>query len=76
MQHSHCVLLHDLSPERDVDTVLATGCVSSGCIRASVSETFSSGYRKIVIEDYRGDLGQEEHEANIKNVDRRYADIV
>ena len=59
-----------------VDTVLVTGCVSSGCVRANVIDAFSSGYRTIVIEYYRGAPGQEEHEANIKDVARRYADIV
>ncbi|MGE0768507.1 MAG: isochorismatase family protein [Hyphomicrobiaceae bacterium] len=58
-----------------VDTVLVTGCVTSGCVRASVIDAFSSGYRTIVIDDCCGDPGQEEHEANLKDVGRRYADI-
>lgn len=58
-----------------VDTVLVTGCVTSGCVRASVIDAFSSGYRTIVLEDCCGDPGQEEHEANLKDVGRRYADI-
>ncbi|MFM9941483.1 MAG: isochorismatase family protein [Hyphomicrobiaceae bacterium] len=59
-----------------VDTVLVTGCVTSGCVRASVIDAFSSGYRTMVVEDCCGDPGQEEHEANLKDVGRRYADIV
>ncbi|MGE0699700.1 MAG: isochorismatase family protein [Hyphomicrobiaceae bacterium] len=59
-----------------VDTVLVTGCVTSGCVRASVIDAFSFGYRTIVVEDCCGDPGQEEHEANLKDVGRRYADIV
>ena len=59
-----------------VDTVLVTGCVTSGCVRASVIDAFSSGYRTIVVEDCCGDPGQEEHEANLRDVGRRYADIV
>jgi len=59
-----------------VDTVLVTGCVTSGCVRASVIDAFSSGYRTIVVEDCCGDPGKEEHEANLKDVGRRYADIV
>jgi len=58
-----------------IDTVLVTGCVTSGCVRASVIDAFSCGYRTIVIEDCCGDPGQEEHEANLKDVGRRYADI-
>jgi maleamate amidohydrolase len=58
-----------------VDTVLVTGCVTSGCVRASVIDAFSSGYRTIVVADCCGDPGPEEHEANLKDVGRRYADI-
>lgn len=59
-----------------IDTVLVTGCVTSGCVRASVIDAFSCGYRTIVVEDCCGDPGKEEHEANLKDVGRRYADIV
>jgi maleamate amidohydrolase len=59
-----------------IDTVLVTGCVTSGCVRASVIDAFSFGYRTIVVEDCCGDPGKEEHEANLKDVGRRYADIV
>lgn len=53
-----------------------TGCVTSGCMRASVADAFSSGYRTIVVEDCCGDPSQEEHDANFKDVRRRYADVV
>lgn len=59
-----------------IDTVIVTGCVTSGCIRASVIDAFSAGYRTIVAEDCCGDPGKEEHEANLKDVGRRYADVV
>ncbi len=59
-----------------IDTVIVTGCVTSGCVRASVIDAFSSGYRTVVVEDCCGDPGQEEHDANLKDVGRRYADIV
>jgi maleamate amidohydrolase len=45
-------------------------------VRASVIDAFSSGYRTVVVEDCCGDPGQEEHDANLKDVGRRYADIV
>ncbi len=59
-----------------IDTVLVTGCVTSGCVRASVIDAFSSGYRTMVVEDCCGDPGKDEHDANIRDVGRRYADIV
>ena len=42
-----------------VDTVIVTGCVTSGCIRASVSDSFSHRFRTIVPEDCVGDYDEE-----------------
>jgi maleamate amidohydrolase len=58
-----------------IDTVIVTGCVTSGCIRASTIDAFSYGYRTIVVDDCCGDPMQESHEANLKDMGRRYADI-
>lgn len=67
-------LISFLTKQR-VDTVLVTGCTTSGCIRASTIDAFSNGYRTVVIDDCCGDPGQEEHDANLKDMGRRYADI-
>jgi len=58
------------------DTVIVTGCITSGCVRASIVDAFSLGFRTIVPEDCVGDQEQEAHDANLRDVDRRYADIV
>lgn len=59
-----------------VDTVLLTGCTTSGCIRASVIDSFSHGYRTSMVEDCCGDQGEGPHNDNIRDVGRRYCDIV
>jgi maleamate amidohydrolase len=59
-----------------VDTVIVTGCTTSGCVRASIIDCFSYGFRTIVPEDCVGDMGIEAHRANLVDVGRRYADIV
>ncbi|MEK9966674.1 MAG: isochorismatase family protein, partial [Rhodospirillaceae bacterium] len=59
-----------------VDTVVVTGCITSGCVRASVIDAFSLGFRTIVPEDCVGDHDEEPHRANLRDVDRRYADVV
>jgi len=59
-----------------VDTVIVTGCNTSGCIRASVIDAFSYGFRVIVPEDCVGDVEEEPHRANLRDVDRRYADVI
>jgi maleamate amidohydrolase len=59
-----------------VDTVVVTGANTSGCIRATVLDAFSYGYRTIVPRQCVGDQGREAHEQNLLDVDRRYADVV
>jgi maleamate amidohydrolase len=58
-----------------VDTVIVTGCVTSGCIRATVIDSFSHRFRTIVPEDCVGDHDEGPHRANLRDVERRYADI-
>jgi len=58
-----------------VDTVIVTGCVTSGCIRASVIDSFSHRFRTIVPEDCVGDHDEGPHRDNLRDVGRRYADI-
>ncbi len=59
-----------------VDTIIVTGCTTSGCVRASVIDAFSYGFRVIVPEDCVGDVEEGPHAANLRDVGRRYADVV
>jgi maleamate amidohydrolase len=58
-----------------IDTTVVTGCVTSGCIRASVIDSFSYGYRTMVVDECCGDPAEESHVANLQDMSRRYADI-
>ncbi len=58
-----------------VDTVIVTGCATSGCVRASTIDSFSRCWHTIVPEDCVGDFEQQPHEDNLRDVGRRYADI-
>lgn len=64
-----------LNKER-VDTVIVTGCVTSGCVRASVIDAFSLGFRVMVPHDCVGDHDEAAHTQNLKDVERRYADVI
>ncbi|WP_424812332.1 isochorismatase family protein [Roseococcus sp. YIM B11640] len=64
-----------LTRER-VDTVIVTGCITSGCVRASIVDAFSLGFRVQVPEDCVGDQDRVAHEQNLTDVGRRYADII
>ena len=58
-----------------IDTTIITGCVTSGCVRASIVDSFQHGYRTIVPEDCVGDHSEQPHKDNLRDVERRYADI-
>jgi maleamate amidohydrolase len=57
------------------DTVIVTGCTTSGCVRATTVDAFSYGFRTILPEDCIGDQGRDAHESNLRDVHRRYAEV-
>lgn len=59
-----------------VDTVFVVGCMTSGCIRASVIDAFSYGFRVMVPEHCCGDVDEGPHRDNLRDIGRRYADIL
>lgn len=59
-----------------VDTVIVTGCTTSGCVRATIVDAFSHGFRTIVPEPCCGDQDEQAHTANLTDVGRRYADVL
>ncbi len=59
-----------------VDTVVITGCTTSGCVRASAVDSLQYGYNTIVVRDGVGDRAQGPHEANLFDMDAKYADVV
>lgn len=59
-----------------VDTVFVTGCTTSGCVRATINDSFSHGFRTMVPEDCVGDMEEGPHKANLLDVGRRYADVI
>lgn len=59
-----------------VDTVIVTGCITSGCVRASVIDAFSLGFRVMVPADCVGDHDPVAHQQNLTDVERRYADVI
>ena len=59
-----------------VDSVLLTGLTTSGCVRASCVDAMSHGFRTAVIADACGDRHLAPHEANLFDMDAKYADVV
>ena len=61
---------------RGVDTVIVTGCTTSGCIRASVIDSMSYNFRTVVAVDCVGDRALGPHEANLFDMEQKYADLM
>ena len=61
---------------RGVDTVLVAGCTTSGCVRASVIDSLSYNFRTIVVRDCVGDRAIGPHDANLFDMEQKYADLM
>lgn len=61
---------------RNVDTLLVTGCTTSGCVRASAVDACSYGLRTIVVEEAVGDRAELPHLASLFDIDAKYGDVV
>jgi nicotinamidase-related amidase len=59
-----------------VDTLIVTGMVTAGCIRATVIDAFSYNYRVIIPEECVADRSQISHEVNLFDMDMKYADVM
>jgi len=59
-----------------VDTVVVTGCTTSGCVRATVMDALAHGFRPIIPIEAVGDRAQEPHEANLFDIGSKYGDVV
>lgn len=59
-----------------VDTVIVTGMVTSGCIRATVVDAFSNNFRVIVPEECVADRSQVSHAINLFDMHMKYGDVM
>jgi maleamate amidohydrolase len=59
-----------------VDSVVLCGATTSGCIRATAIDLLQYGYPTIVPGECVADRAQGPHEANLFDIDAKYADVV
>lgn len=59
-----------------IDSVILTGLSTSGCVRASCVDSMSHGFRTLVVADACGDRHPAPHEANLFDMNAKYADVV
>ena len=68
--------LAPLLTSQGVDTLIVTGCSTSGCIRATAVDGMQYGFRVVVPKECVGDRHPEPHEANLFDIDSKYGDVV
>lgn len=61
---------------QQIDTVLITGFSTSGCIRATALDALQHGFAPFVIADACGDRHSGPHEANLFDLQTKYAEVV
>jgi len=59
-----------------VDTVVVTGLTTSGCVRATAVDGLQNNYRVLVPREACGDRDAQAHEANLYDLNAKYADVV
>ena len=59
-----------------IDTIIITGCTTSGCVRATVVDALQHGFHAIVPEEAVGDRAQLSHEVSLFDIDAKYGDVV
>lgn len=58
-----------------IDTVIVTGMVTSGCVRATVVDAFSHNYRVIIPQECVADRGELSHKVNLFDIHMKYGDV-
>jgi maleamate amidohydrolase len=59
-----------------VDTALIAGVTTSGCVRATAVDAMQYGFIPIVVREAVGDRDARPHEANLFDLEGKYADVV
>ena len=62
--------------ELGIDSLFMTGGTTSGCVRASVLDAFSYGYKVAVVEDCLFDRGEASHAMSLFDIQQKYADVI
>lgn len=61
---------------RRVDTLIVTGCTTSGCVRATAVDALQNGFRPIIAREAVGDRSVLAHEQSLFDLDQKYGDVM
>ncbi len=59
-----------------IDSVFIAGLTTSGCVRASTVDAMQHGFRPFVVREAVGDRDPAPHEANLFDLQAKYAEVV
>jgi|SRR5690625_4498398 len=68
--------LAHLLQQRDVDTVVITGCATSGCVRATAVDACQYGLRAVVCREAVADRDRVAHAQALVDIDLKYGDVL
>jgi nicotinamidase-related amidase len=72
----HGTHLDERLKERNVDSLVVTGLTTSGCVRATAVDGLQYNYKVVVPREATGDRNQAAHEANLFDLNAKYADVM
>jgi maleamate amidohydrolase len=58
------------------DTIVITGCSTSGCIRATAVDGLQLGFRCFTVKDCVADSDNESHDINLRDISKKYGEVV
>jgi nicotinamidase-related amidase len=59
-----------------IDTLLISGCTTSGCVRATAVDACQTGFRPMVVREAVGDRSVQAHDQSLFDLNAKYADVV
>ena len=68
--------LFDYLKDINIDGLIITGLSTSGCVRATAVDCCQYGFVPMVVSDAVGDRDPHPHEANLFDLDAKYAEVV
>lgn len=78
-KYASCFFGTDLTSRlmaHNIDTLIITGCTTSGCVRATAVDAVQYGYRPMVVREAVGDRSAAAHAQSLFDLDAKYADVV
>jgi maleamate amidohydrolase len=78
-KYASCFFGTDLVPRllaHRIDTLVITGCTTSGCVRATAVDACQNGFRPMVVREAVGDRSAAAHAQSLFDLDAKYADVV